>query len=77
MKNFEARLEKLEKLGEKVRDSDVPLDEALQAFEEGIKLAHTLEQDLAKAESRIELLLNDVQSGEGEKAELSLFDAES
>ena len=77
MKNFEERLEKLEQLGEKVRDSGAPLDEALKAFEEGIKLAHSLEKDLEKAESRIEILLNDVQSGEEEKAELSLFDTES
>ncbi|MDR3301267.1 MAG: exodeoxyribonuclease VII small subunit [Spirochaetaceae bacterium] len=75
MKNFEERLEKLEKLGEKVRSSDIPLDEALDAFEEGVKLARSLEQDLEKVESRIEQLMNAPEDKAGEKPELSLFDA--
>ena len=76
MKNFEQRLERLESLGEKVRDSSIPLDEALKAFEEGIKLAHTLEKELEKAESRIEILMNNTQDSVEEKPELSLFDTE-
>jgi exodeoxyribonuclease VII small subunit len=58
MKKFEERLEKLESLGEKIKRSDIPLDEALAAFEEGIKLAKGLETDLEKAEARIEILTN-------------------
>jgi len=73
MKNFEQRLEQLEKLGEKVRAADIPLDEALAAFEEGIKLARTLEKDLEKVESRIEELMNSPDDGASEKPELSLF----
>jgi exodeoxyribonuclease VII small subunit len=76
MKNFEERLERLELLGEKIRRPDVPLDEAIRAFEEGIKIARTLEKDLEKVESRIEILLNDVEAPEDEKAELELFDQE-
>jgi exodeoxyribonuclease VII small subunit len=49
IKNFEERLERLEVLGEKIRKTDIPLDEALKAFEEGIKLARTLEKDLEKS----------------------------
>ena len=58
MKNFEERLARLEELGEKIRKSDLPLDDALAAFEEGIKLARALEKDLSKVEGRIELLMN-------------------
>lgn len=76
MKNFEERLEKLETLGEKVRDASIPLDEALKAFEEGIKLAHSLEKDLEKVENRIEILMNGTQDGNEDKPELSLFDSE-
>jgi exodeoxyribonuclease VII small subunit len=79
MKNFEGRLERLEGLGEKIRKSDIPLDEAINAFEEGIKLARSLEKDLEKVESRIEILLNGtaVPSEDGkEEAELGLFDNE-
>jgi exodeoxyribonuclease VII small subunit len=76
MKNFEERLEKLEDLGEKIRKSDIPLDEALKAFEEGIKLARTLEKDLDKVEGRIEVLMNNSSADEDEKPELGLFDDE-
>jgi exodeoxyribonuclease VII small subunit len=74
MKNFEERLERLEDLGEKIRRPDIPLDEALKAFEEGIKLARTLEKDLEKVESRVELLMNDSQAPAEESPELELFD---
>jgi exodeoxyribonuclease VII small subunit len=73
LKNFEERLEHLEKLGERVRGSDVPLNEALAAFEEGIKLARALEKDLEKIESRIEILVNGDTADNVEKPELELF----
>lgn len=72
-KNFEERLERLEALGETIRRSDIPLDDALAAFEEGIKLARTLEKDLSKIESRIEILMNGPEAQEDEKVELDLF----
>ncbi|MDR2070808.1 MAG: exodeoxyribonuclease VII small subunit [Treponema sp.] len=78
MKNFEERLGRLEILGEKIRKPDMPLEEALKAFEEGIKLARSLEKDLEKVESRIEILLNGtgVMTSKEEEAELGLFDNE-
>lgn len=76
LKNFEERLEKLEHLGEKVRDSGISLDEALKAFEEGVKLAQALEKDLEKAERRIEILMNGTEDGADQKPELTLFDIE-
>jgi len=75
-KNFEERLERLEALGDKIRRSDIPLDDALAAFEEGIKLARALEKDLSKIESRIELLMNGPDAKEDEKPELDLFTTE-
>ena len=73
MKNFEERLEKLEALGAKIRKTDLPLDEALKAFEEGIRLARALENDLEKVESRIEILMNSADAPEEESPELELF----
>ncbi|HOJ98616.1 MAG TPA: exodeoxyribonuclease VII small subunit [Termitinemataceae bacterium] len=75
-KSFEERLKQLEQLGEKIRKTDVPLDEALKAFEEGIKLARSLEKELAKIESRIEILMNNPEAPAEEKPELGLFDEE-
>jgi len=74
MKNFEERLERLETLGEQIRKTDIPLNEALKAFEEGIKLARTLEKDLEKIDSRIEILMNDSEADVDETPELELFE---
>ena len=74
MKSFEERLERLESLGEKIRKTDIPLDEALKAFEEGIRLARTLENDLEKIENRIEILMNSTTAGADESPDLELFD---
>jgi len=74
MKNFEERMERLEALGEKIRKTDIPLDEALKAFEEGIRLARSLESDLEKIENRIEVLMNSADAPANESAELELFD---
>jgi exodeoxyribonuclease VII small subunit len=73
MKNFEERLSRLEELGERIRKSDVPLDDALKSFEEGIKLARTLEKDLDKIEGKIQLLMNGTDAPSDEKSELELF----
>jgi exodeoxyribonuclease VII small subunit len=76
IKNFEERLERLEVLGEQIRKADIPLDEAIKAFEEGIKLARTLENDLEKIESRIEILMNSANALADEDPELELFEPE-
>ena len=56
MTNFEEKLEKLEKLSENIKQSDISLEDALKNFEEGIKLAKTLEKELDKMEGKIQIL---------------------
>ena len=68
-KSFEERLERLEALGDEIRKSDIPLDDAIKAFEEGIILARTLEKDLEKIESRIEILMNGTEEDTEEDSE--------
>ena len=77
-KSFEERLERLEELGDEIRKNDIPLDDAIKAFEEGIRLAKDLEKDLEKVESRIEKLMNGTEAptDTDEKPELGLFDEE-
>ena len=74
-RSFEERLERLEELGDEIRKNDIPLDDAIKAFEEGIRLARDLEKDLEKVEGRIEKLMNGA-GGADEKPELGLFDEE-
>jgi exodeoxyribonuclease VII small subunit len=76
-KTFEERLERLEMLGEQIRKPDIPLDEALRSFEEGIKLARALEKDLEKIESRVEILMSGSEIKADETPELGLFDREA
>ncbi|HOX48237.1 MAG TPA: exodeoxyribonuclease VII small subunit [Spirochaetia bacterium] len=75
MKKFEERLERLEELAERIKESDLPLEEAVAVFEEGLKLAKGLEKDLDKIQGRVEILLNEPE-GDEEKPELGLFDAD-
>ena len=75
MKNFEERLRRLETLGDQIRKTDIPLDEALKAFEEGIRLARALERDLEKIDSRIEILMNSSEAPNDESPDLELFNA--
>jgi exodeoxyribonuclease VII small subunit len=73
---FEERLSRLEELAAKIKDPDLPLEEAVDVFEEGVKLSKGLERDLAKIQGRVEVLLNEPQ-GADEKPELGLFDSGS
>ncbi len=54
---FEDALEQLEEIVEKLETGDLPLEEALKAFEEGIKLSRFCSEQLNEAELRIEKLI--------------------
>ena len=73
MKNFEERLTTLENLNEKMKEGSIPLDEAVQLFEEGIKLAKSLEKDLSKIERKVEILVNKPEDST-EKPNFELFE---
>ncbi len=75
MKKFEDRLSELEELNEKMKEGDIPLDDAVDLFEKGIKLAKSLEKDLSKIERKIEILVNEPESPE-EEPNLQLFEDE-
>ncbi len=72
MKSFEERLTRLEDLSEKIKEGDLPLEEAVSYFEEGIKLSRGLEQELSKYERKIEILINNPKKTE-DKPDLELF----
>jgi exodeoxyribonuclease VII small subunit len=58
MKSFEERLTSLESLSEKIKGGNLPLEEAVVLFEEGIKLAGSLEKELSRIERKVEVLIN-------------------
>ena len=64
--SFEERLHELEVLAERLKDGDVPLAEAVDLFECGMKLARDLGAELAKIERRIEIMINEPELADGE-----------
>ncbi|HHF42273.1 MAG: exodeoxyribonuclease VII small subunit [Candidatus Aminicenantes bacterium] len=65
MKNlsFEKALEELEKIVERLEGEELTLEESLRLFEEGVKLARFLREELEKAEKKVEILLKDEEGG--------------
>jgi exodeoxyribonuclease VII small subunit len=61
--NFERALSELEATVDKLEKGRMKLNESLDLFERGIKLAKYLKTELGKAEKKIEILLQD-ETGE-------------
>ena len=55
---FEEAYEKLEKIAERLNYNDIPLDEALKLYEEGIALSNYCAKSLEAAKQKIETLKN-------------------
>ena len=72
MKSFEERLGRLETLSEKIRSDECSLEEATSYFEEGVKLAKSLEKELSRVEKRVEILVNEPDE-EAEEPVLEIF----
>ena len=73
MKNFEEKLEKLEYLTNNIKRPDISLEEALKNFEEGIKLAKTLEKQIDEIEGKIQILANNPSLENNDEPEIALF----
>ena len=57
LKDFENSLQHLEKIVSKMESGELGLEESLEQFEQGIKLAKTCQDTLANAEIRVEQLI--------------------
>ena len=58
-KKFEAALARLEEIVQALEKGDLPLEQSLKLFEEGIKLSRLCNKRLEDAERRVEILLKD------------------
>lgn len=56
--NLEKSLSGLETLVEELEGGELPLDKALQKFEEGVKLTRECQAALKDAEQKVEILLH-------------------
>lgn len=71
-KNFEASLAALERVVRELERGDLPLEESLKLFEQGVKLSRECQERLNQAERRVEVLLRDTEG----RPVLSAFDDE-
>ena len=70
--SFEEKLNRLEEINNNMKGGDVPIEKAMKLFEEGIKLASSLEKELVKMERKVEILINKPDTPE-EEPKLELF----
>ncbi len=62
--NLEKSLADLETLVEELESGDLPLDQAMKKFEEGIKLTRGCQVTLKDAEQKVEILLKSAGGAE-------------
>ncbi len=55
--NFEASLQELERIVKELEKGDLPLEQSLSLFENGMRLSTECKRQLEEAESRIEILI--------------------
>jgi exodeoxyribonuclease VII small subunit len=58
---FEKSFQQLEKIVQRLEGEELPLDEALRLFEEGIGLSRFCHQKLEEVEKKIEVILADAK----------------
>lgn len=57
MPKFEDCLQRLEKIVDELEKGNVPLEQALKLFEEGMQLSSSCRKELEEAEGKVEILL--------------------
>lgn len=55
-RSFEASLEELERIVKELEKGDLPLEQSLTLFENGMRLSAECKRQLEEAESRVEML---------------------
>lgn len=57
--SFEEAMEHLEEVVERLESGDIPLEESIRLFEEGMKLSRYCGQKLEKLEQQVEMLVQE------------------
>ena len=61
--DFETGLKRLQEVVEKLERQDIPLEEAVNLFEEGMELSRKCARILEVAEERVKVLMRDQETG--------------
>jgi exodeoxyribonuclease VII small subunit len=61
--DFEKKLSRLEQIVDKMEKGELPLDESLKLFEEGVKISRECQSQISDAEMKVKLLLGLDETG--------------
>lgn len=59
MAKFEDSLKQLEKIVDQLEHGDLPLEESVRLFEEGVRLSTACKQELDTAEGKVQILMKE------------------
>ena len=59
MATFEESLKQLEKIVDQLERGDLPLEESVRLFEDGVRLSTTCKQELDAAEGKVQILMKE------------------
>ncbi len=59
MATFEESLKQLEKIVDQLERGDLPLEESIRLFEEGVRLSTSCKQELEAAEGKVQILMKE------------------
>lgn len=62
--DFEKKLNRLEEIVAKMERGELPLEDSLKMFEEGVKLSRECHQQLTAAEQKVQKLVSVSEKGE-------------
>lgn len=62
--DFEKKIDRLEEIVEKMEGGELPLEESLKMFEEGVKLVKECQGRLSEAEQKVKVLLSVNENGQ-------------
>lgn len=68
---FEECLQRLEEVVNQLERGEVPLEQALKLFEEGVQLSNSCRKELEEAEGKVEILLKQNGKLQAEPFEIS------
>ena len=64
--DFESAMKELEDIVEALENGDLPLEKAVEKWEEGMKLHETCQKTLSKAEQKVDVLMKKISGYEPE-----------
>ena len=62
--SFEKKLARLEEIVQKMETGEMPLDDSLKLFEEGVRISKECNKELNEAEQKVKKLVGVDESGE-------------